>query len=100
MTYEDWVKATEQEGRDTNRDFAVALLRTEDDCVLEADVIWLEPGKFPTRFPGPQTAKQKLLKQTWDEKWSIHRCAPQPAPERVSLPVGKFLPGGLPDIQF
>ena len=99
-TYADWLASMKATATRDGKDFAVALLTNEDGAVAEADVLWLEPGKHPARFPGPLTATQKDRGQSWSTGWSIHRCAPQPARENISLAAGKFLGGGLPDIKI
>lgn len=100
MTYAEWLEKAKTDAAAEGKDLAIALLQTQDGLTVEADVIKLDPGAHPTRFPGPQTQAQKDAGQSWSEAWIIHRCAPQPAAERISIPAGKFLPGGMPDIQF
>lgn len=100
MIYAEWLETTKAAAAKDGKDFAVALLQAEDGAVVEADVVWLNPGRFPARFPGPLTEEQKAKGLKWATSWSIHRCARQPPRQNISLPPGKFLPGGLPDIKL
>lgn len=98
MTYLEWLTKMKVKAAADNKDLAIALLKTEDDIVVEADVILLEPGAHPTRFPGPQTQAQKDAGHSWSDSWIIHRCTVQPDRPTINLTPGKFLLGGMPNI--
>lgn len=104
-TYIEALKQIEAEARETQRDVATArkLWKAADGSreeLREMAVEFLTPGSFPKLFPGPTTAEDRAAGMEWDERWKIYRIADQPAAERISIPAGKFLPGGMPDIQF
>ena len=101
MTFAEHIEGIAKDGRD----FAYVAMweyahDTQVNRPVEVKVIWLEPGRYPKEFPPVTTEQMKANRQHWDTAWTIKRVAPQPAREVISLPAGKFLPGGLPDIKL
>lgn len=104
-TMQDFIDATSKQGAEIGKDFAYAMKfeyrhDTQTNVPCEAKVVWIAAGGYPSEFPPETTAQDKLAKQHWEKRWTIIRCAEQPKPTRVNLKIGKFLPGGMPNIKI
>ena len=100
-TFEMWLEDLVVQAKEQNKDFAYAKQMVDQSLLTEAKVIWIDPpGSFPKEFPPTDTKQDKEAGREWDKAWTIVRCGAQPRPTTISVKVGKFLPGGMPDIKF
>lgn len=102
MTFEDFLIDMRVKAKEQNKDFAwVAFRHTGDGQAAEVKIIWIvPPGGFPKEFPPVASATQKGEGWEWDTAWKIERCGIQPRPTHITVKAGKFLPGGMPNIEF
>lgn len=104
LTFADFLADLRKQAKEQNKDFAWVAQHIGVEpqrSLCEIKVIWIDPpGGFPKEFPPVCTAQEREAGKQWGERWTIERCGIQPRATTVNVKVGKFLPGGMPNIEI